>query len=168
MDFGYPKYISEDFPGVNTTINAAFHKEGEKILLTLVLCFFLLFDTGYVLYFSFLRFQKQQNFRNYGGPVSSSHCSWRKHMQTGTYKCKNHTWTHWWQYKCFQGWWTWQGHTYGCIIYCNTHNQCTLTTSQSTEHQRPPSQVHQLWVPPVNFVSCICLWLLKLQCVEPP
>ncbi|KAG7223128.1 hypothetical protein INR49_015887 [Caranx melampygus] len=28
MDFGYPKYISEDFPGVNTTINAAFHKEG--------------------------------------------------------------------------------------------------------------------------------------------
>lgn len=29
MDFGYPKYISEDFPGVNTTINAAVHKEGE-------------------------------------------------------------------------------------------------------------------------------------------
>ncbi|KAE8295522.1 Matrix metalloproteinase-20 [Larimichthys crocea] len=28
MDFGYPKYISEDFPGVNTTINAALHKEG--------------------------------------------------------------------------------------------------------------------------------------------
>ncbi|XP_074535911.1 matrix metalloproteinase-20 [Halichoeres trimaculatus] len=28
MDFGYPKYISEDFPGVNTTINAAVHKEG--------------------------------------------------------------------------------------------------------------------------------------------
>ncbi|KAG8002166.1 Matrix metalloproteinase-20 [Nibea albiflora] len=28
MDFGYPKYISEDFPGVNTTINAAIHKEG--------------------------------------------------------------------------------------------------------------------------------------------
>ncbi|XP_029028165.1 matrix metalloproteinase-20-like [Betta splendens] len=28
MDFGYPKYISEDFPGVNTTINAAFHKDG--------------------------------------------------------------------------------------------------------------------------------------------
>ncbi|XP_028275005.1 matrix metalloproteinase-20 [Parambassis ranga] len=28
MDFGYPKYISEDFPGVNTTINAAFYKEG--------------------------------------------------------------------------------------------------------------------------------------------
>ncbi|XP_041850930.1 matrix metalloproteinase-20 [Melanotaenia boesemani] len=27
MDFGYPRYISEDFPGVNTTINAAFHKE---------------------------------------------------------------------------------------------------------------------------------------------
>lgn len=32
MDFGYPKYISEDFPGVNTTINAAFYKEGEQIL----------------------------------------------------------------------------------------------------------------------------------------
>lgn len=29
MDFGYPKYISEDFPGVNTTINAAVHKDGE-------------------------------------------------------------------------------------------------------------------------------------------
>uniref|UniRef100_A0A3B4UII6 Matrix metallopeptidase 20b (enamelysin) n=1 Tax=Seriola dumerili TaxID=41447 RepID=A0A3B4UII6_SERDU len=28
MDFGFPKYISEDFPGVNTTINAAVHKEG--------------------------------------------------------------------------------------------------------------------------------------------
>ncbi|XP_067450337.1 matrix metalloproteinase-20 [Thunnus thynnus] len=28
MDFGYPKYISEDFPGLNTTINAAVHKEG--------------------------------------------------------------------------------------------------------------------------------------------
>uniref|UniRef100_A0A672IUE1 Matrix metallopeptidase 20b (enamelysin) n=1 Tax=Salarias fasciatus TaxID=181472 RepID=A0A672IUE1_SALFA len=28
MDFGYPKYISEDFPGINTTVNAAFHKEG--------------------------------------------------------------------------------------------------------------------------------------------
>ncbi|CAJ1065835.1 matrix metalloproteinase-20 [Xyrichtys novacula] len=28
MDFGYPKYISDDFPGVNTTINAAVHKEG--------------------------------------------------------------------------------------------------------------------------------------------
>ncbi|KAF0030793.1 hypothetical protein F2P81_017524 [Scophthalmus maximus] len=28
MDFGYPKYISEDFPGVNETINAAVHKEG--------------------------------------------------------------------------------------------------------------------------------------------
>ncbi|XP_076000895.1 matrix metalloproteinase-20 [Genypterus blacodes] len=28
MDFGYPKYISEDFPGLNTTINAAIHKEG--------------------------------------------------------------------------------------------------------------------------------------------
>ncbi|KAI4815370.1 hypothetical protein KUCAC02_005518 [Chaenocephalus aceratus] len=28
MDFGYPKYISEDFPGVNTTINAAVYKEG--------------------------------------------------------------------------------------------------------------------------------------------
>ncbi|KAM6932988.1 matrix metalloproteinase-20-like [Xenentodon cancila] len=27
MDFGYPKYISEDFPGINTTINAAFYKE---------------------------------------------------------------------------------------------------------------------------------------------
>ncbi|XP_017275512.1 matrilysin [Kryptolebias marmoratus] len=27
MDFGYPKYISEDFPGVNATINAAFSKE---------------------------------------------------------------------------------------------------------------------------------------------
>lgn len=29
MDFGYPKYISEDFPGVNTMINAAFYKDGE-------------------------------------------------------------------------------------------------------------------------------------------
>ncbi|XP_071061274.1 uncharacterized protein [Pseudochaenichthys georgianus] len=28
MDFGYPKYISEDFPGVNTTIDAAVYKEG--------------------------------------------------------------------------------------------------------------------------------------------
>ncbi|XP_022055370.1 matrix metalloproteinase-20 [Acanthochromis polyacanthus] len=28
MDFGYPKYISERFPGVNATINAAIHKEG--------------------------------------------------------------------------------------------------------------------------------------------
>ncbi|XP_053176483.1 matrix metalloproteinase-20-like [Scomber japonicus] len=28
MDFGYPKYISEGFPGINSTINAAFHKEG--------------------------------------------------------------------------------------------------------------------------------------------
>lgn len=30
MDFGYPKYISEDFPGINSTINAAVHKEGEQ------------------------------------------------------------------------------------------------------------------------------------------
>ena len=29
MDFGYPKYISEDFPGVNATINAALYKDGE-------------------------------------------------------------------------------------------------------------------------------------------
>lgn len=29
MDNGYPKYISDDFPGLNTTINAAIHKEGE-------------------------------------------------------------------------------------------------------------------------------------------
>ncbi|XP_056139445.1 matrix metalloproteinase-20-like isoform X2 [Lampris incognitus] len=28
MDFGYPKYISDDFPGINTTISAAVHKEG--------------------------------------------------------------------------------------------------------------------------------------------
>ncbi|XP_036973551.1 matrix metalloproteinase-20 [Acanthopagrus latus] len=28
MDFGYPKYISEDFPGVNATINAALYKDG--------------------------------------------------------------------------------------------------------------------------------------------
>uniref|UniRef100_A0A671VI99 Matrix metallopeptidase 20b (enamelysin) n=1 Tax=Sparus aurata TaxID=8175 RepID=A0A671VI99_SPAAU len=28
MDFGYPKYIGEDFPGVNTTINAALYKDG--------------------------------------------------------------------------------------------------------------------------------------------
>uniref|UniRef100_UPI003AAD47D6 matrix metalloproteinase-20-like n=1 Tax=Centroberyx gerrardi TaxID=166262 RepID=UPI003AAD47D6 len=28
MDIGYPKYISEDFPGLNTTISAAVHKEG--------------------------------------------------------------------------------------------------------------------------------------------
>ncbi|CAL8360900.1 unnamed protein product [Merluccius merluccius] len=28
MDNGYPKFISEDFPGLNTTINAAIHKEG--------------------------------------------------------------------------------------------------------------------------------------------
>ncbi|XP_013875395.1 matrilysin [Austrofundulus limnaeus] len=27
MDFGYPKYIREDFPGVNATINAAFYKQ---------------------------------------------------------------------------------------------------------------------------------------------
>lgn len=30
MDFGYPKYISEDFPGVNATINAAFYKDSEQ------------------------------------------------------------------------------------------------------------------------------------------
>ncbi|KAM7413464.1 hypothetical protein PAMA_020722 [Pampus argenteus] len=30
MDSGYPKYISEGFPGLNTTINAAIHKEGHK------------------------------------------------------------------------------------------------------------------------------------------
>lgn len=30
MDFGYPKYISEDFPGINSTINAAVHKEGKQ------------------------------------------------------------------------------------------------------------------------------------------
>lgn len=29
MDFGYPKYISEDFAGINTTINAAIYKDGE-------------------------------------------------------------------------------------------------------------------------------------------
>lgn len=29
MDFGFPKYISEDFPGINATINAAVYKEGE-------------------------------------------------------------------------------------------------------------------------------------------
>lgn len=29
MDNGYPKYISDDFPGLNTTINAAIHKEGD-------------------------------------------------------------------------------------------------------------------------------------------
>uniref|UniRef100_A0A3Q0SR73 Matrix metallopeptidase 20b (enamelysin) n=1 Tax=Amphilophus citrinellus TaxID=61819 RepID=A0A3Q0SR73_AMPCI len=28
MDFGYPKYISEGFPGLNSTINAAIHKDG--------------------------------------------------------------------------------------------------------------------------------------------
>uniref|UniRef100_A0A8C4GM32 Peptidase metallopeptidase domain-containing protein n=1 Tax=Dicentrarchus labrax TaxID=13489 RepID=A0A8C4GM32_DICLA len=28
MDFGYPKYISEDFPGINTTINATVYKAG--------------------------------------------------------------------------------------------------------------------------------------------
>nr|XP_057936493.1 transforming growth factor beta regulator 1 [Doryrhamphus excisus] len=28
MDFGYPKYIIEDFPGLNTTINAAVYNEG--------------------------------------------------------------------------------------------------------------------------------------------
>uniref|UniRef100_A0A3Q2XTJ1 Matrix metallopeptidase 20b (enamelysin) n=1 Tax=Hippocampus comes TaxID=109280 RepID=A0A3Q2XTJ1_HIPCM len=28
MDFGYPKYISEDFPALNSTINAAIHKDG--------------------------------------------------------------------------------------------------------------------------------------------
>lgn len=41
MDFGYPKYISEDFPGVNTTINAAFHKEGEKYC-SLLCCVFVI------------------------------------------------------------------------------------------------------------------------------
>ncbi|KAM3615499.1 uncharacterized protein V6R79_003061 [Siganus canaliculatus] len=35
MDFGYPKYISEDFPGVNTTVNAAVYKEGETLWLLL-------------------------------------------------------------------------------------------------------------------------------------
>lgn len=30
MDFGYPKYISDGFPGVNATINAAVHKDGKK------------------------------------------------------------------------------------------------------------------------------------------
>ncbi|XP_053278552.1 matrix metalloproteinase-20 [Pleuronectes platessa] len=28
MDFGYPKYINEDFPGINSTINAAVYKDG--------------------------------------------------------------------------------------------------------------------------------------------
>nr|XP_061829259.1 stromelysin-1-like [Nerophis lumbriciformis] len=28
MDFGYPKYIIHDFPGLNTTINAAVYKDG--------------------------------------------------------------------------------------------------------------------------------------------
>lgn len=32
MDFGYPKYISEDFPGINSTINAAVYKEGEGVI----------------------------------------------------------------------------------------------------------------------------------------
>lgn len=29
MDFGYPRSVIEDFPGVNSTINAAFYKGGE-------------------------------------------------------------------------------------------------------------------------------------------
>ncbi|KAM8853366.1 uncharacterized protein mmp20b [Synchiropus picturatus] len=28
MDFGYPKYVTEDFPGINATINAAYYKDG--------------------------------------------------------------------------------------------------------------------------------------------
>uniref|UniRef100_A0A8C2ZJI2 Matrix metallopeptidase 20b (enamelysin) n=1 Tax=Cyclopterus lumpus TaxID=8103 RepID=A0A8C2ZJI2_CYCLU len=42
MDFGYPKYISEDFPGVNATINAAVYKEGEpeQLLLSTLMYFF--------------------------------------------------------------------------------------------------------------------------------
>nr|XP_013765850.1 PREDICTED: matrix metalloproteinase-20-like [Pundamilia nyererei] len=28
MDFGYPRFISEGFPGLNSTINAALHKDG--------------------------------------------------------------------------------------------------------------------------------------------
>jgi len=41
MDFGYPKSISEDFPGVNTTINAAVYKEGEpeQLLLSTLIYF---------------------------------------------------------------------------------------------------------------------------------
>lgn len=30
MDFGYPRFISEGFPGLNSTINAALHKDGEE------------------------------------------------------------------------------------------------------------------------------------------
>ncbi|XP_077467480.1 uncharacterized protein LOC144083466 [Stigmatopora argus] len=35
MDFGYPKYISEDFPGINSTINAAVHKEAPTVAPTI-------------------------------------------------------------------------------------------------------------------------------------
>lgn len=31
MDFGFPRSISDDFPGVNATINAAFYKRSEYI-----------------------------------------------------------------------------------------------------------------------------------------
>ena len=43
MDVGYPKYISEDFPGLNTTISAALHKDGESffVLFFVVLVFYL-------------------------------------------------------------------------------------------------------------------------------
>lgn len=32
MDFGFPRSIINDFPGVNSTINAAFYKSGEYLL----------------------------------------------------------------------------------------------------------------------------------------
>nr|WKW83402.1 mmp20 [Pampus argenteus] len=35
MDSGYPKYISEGFPGLNTTINAAIHKEVGSVFISL-------------------------------------------------------------------------------------------------------------------------------------
>lgn len=30
MDFGFPKYISEDFPGIDSAINAAVHRDGKQ------------------------------------------------------------------------------------------------------------------------------------------
>lgn len=31
MDFGYPKYTSDNFPGVNATIDSALYKDGERV-----------------------------------------------------------------------------------------------------------------------------------------
>lgn len=48
MDFGYPKDISEDFPGINTTINAAFYKKSEQTKCLLCLQYRHMYSKVYV------------------------------------------------------------------------------------------------------------------------